>query len=100
MQARRPPFFYHLPLLTSQPMRLRAYPADASHSPNFLKDTLRQLEENKPEYVFMQRVFLQDKIPASYEGSKPEIVAIAAYIRDHYAPGPRGKYLVAMKRKQ
>jgi len=100
MQARRPPFFYHLPLLTSQPMRLRAYPADAAHSPNFLEDTLRQLEENKPEYVFMERVFLQDKIPASYQESNASIVAIAAYVRGYYAPGPRGKYLVAMKRKK
>ncbi len=99
MQAKRAPFFYHIPLITSQPMRLRAYPADAAHSPNFLKDTLGQLEKDKPEYVFMEKVFLRENIPASYQDGNPNIVAIAQYIRAHYTSVRQGKYLTAMKRK-
>ncbi len=99
MQAKRPPLFYHLPLISSQPMRLRAYPADAAHSPNFLRDTLQQLQDARPEYVFMERVFLQDKLPASYAEGNAHIVAIAAYVRTHYVAYQTGTYLVAMKRK-
>ncbi|MBI3315136.1 MAG: hypothetical protein HYZ86_04285 [Candidatus Omnitrophica bacterium] len=50
--------------------------------------------------MFMERVFLQDKVPASYQENNVSIVAVVAYIRDHYTSGAQGKYLVAMKRKK
>ncbi len=97
MQAQRPPFFYHLPLITSQPMRLRMYPSDAAHSPHFLQETLGQLDKEKPEYVFMERIFMQ-VTPASIVENNPNITAIAQYIREGYTPVQEGQYLVAMKR--
>ncbi len=99
IQAQRRPFFYHIPLLTSQPMRLRMYPPDAAHSPRFLADTLRQLDVEKPAYVFVENVFLQERIPASTFQNNANMTAIAAHIREHYRPHTKGKYLTAMRRK-
>lgn len=99
MQAGRPPFFYHVPLIASHPMRMRAWPGDSAHSPNFLKDTLRQLEVSRPPYIFVEKVFIQDKIPESYAQSNPNIFALVNYIRSHYTPAAQGRYLAAMKRK-
>ncbi len=100
IQAKRAPFFYHTPLITSQPMRVRYFPADAAHSPSFLADTLRQLEDKKPAYVFIENVFLQEIIPASYRESNANILTIIAYIRQNYTPFKRGQYLTAMKRHE
>ncbi|MBI4309401.1 MAG: hypothetical protein HY591_03620 [Candidatus Omnitrophica bacterium] len=98
LQAKRTPLFYHLPMITSQPMRMRAYPADAAHSPNFLADTLRQLQQARPEYVFIQRIFLQQDVPASYLENNANITAIVRYVRGHYSVAGQGKYLAALKR--
>ncbi len=99
IQAKRPPFFYHLPLITSQPMHMRAWPADASHSPKFLSDTIGQIETARPQYIFVEKVFLQDKIPPAYTENHPNITALVAYIRSRYTPVEEGKYLSALKRK-
>lgn len=99
IQSSRAPFFYHTPLISSQPMRMRFYPADAAHSPNYLADTIRQLENSKPPYVFMERVFLQENIPEAYRQSNGNIIAIVGYIRSNYTADAVGQYLIAMKRK-
>ncbi len=99
IQAKRAPFFYHTPLVTSQPMRVRYFPADAAHSPSFLKDTIAQLADQRPTYVFIENVFLQDVYPASYKESNANILTIVSYIRQNYAPYAQGQYLTAMKRK-
>ncbi len=98
MQANRAPFFYHIPLVSSQPMRLRYIPADASHSPTFLQDTLNQMEQGKPEYIFVERVMLTDPLPEAVRKNNPSITAILDYIKQHYTPAQQGQYLVALKR--
>lgn len=99
IQARRAPFFYHFPLISSRPMTFRAFPGDAAHTPAYLPDTFRALDERRPEYVFMEKIFLQDTIPASYRENKFRVLAVIAYIKAHYQPFEQGQYLVAMKRK-
>jgi hypothetical protein len=99
IQAGRAPFFYHFPLLTSRPMTFRTFPADAAEIPSFQSDTISELEGRRPMYVFMEKVFLQDQLPASYEEYNARLLAIIAYVRAHYQPVEQGKYLVAMKRK-
>lgn len=99
INAKRPPFFYHTPLISSQPMRTRYFPADAAHSPTFVSDTLRQLEEGKPTLVFLENVFLQDRYPSSYNESHSNIISIIQYVKENYVPYKRGQYLTAMKIK-
>ncbi len=100
IQAKRKPYFYHIPIVSSQPMRMRTYPADAAHSPRFLEETLAQLTTDPPRVVFMQRVFLQDKLPASAQQGNAAIIALVEYIKTHYTAGQTGQYLVAMIRNQ
>ncbi len=102
IQANRPPFFYDFPMLSSRPMTFRSFPSDAAHSLNYLDNTIKALEDRKPDYVFMERIFLQNTLPASYydHGNRrlTRVLSIIDYIRAHYQPYATGQYLVAMKR--
>ena len=99
MQAKRAPFFYHTPMITSRPMRVRTWPADAAHSPRFLTDSLAALEQSKPAHIFTEKIFLEDGLPASYTQSQTNIMGLITYIKKHYTPVQQGQYLVAWQRK-
>jgi len=99
IQADRAPFFYSFPLLTSRPMSFRNFPSDAAHLPSFQSDTISELEEYRPLYVFMEKVFLQNALPASYQENDPRVLAVITYVKTHYHPLQEGQYLVAMQRK-
>jgi hypothetical protein len=94
IQAKRPPFFYHFPMLASRPMTFRSFPSDAAHTPAYLTDTFNAFQKRLPEYVFMEKVFLQDALPPS-----ERVSAVISYVKGHYQPFMQGQYLVAMKRK-
>lgn len=98
MQANRQPFFYHFPLITSQPMKMRTWPSDAGGTLNFLQETLDQLEQQKPLYVFVEKVFLANSIPASYVENNTSIYSIVQYMRKNYTVVKQGLYLAALKR--
>jgi len=97
IQANRKPFFYVFPLVNSRPMRMRLF--EVTHMWTFTKlnDTIKQLEEKKPAYVFMERVYLAKEIPRSFLYDMPAVCMLDNYVRQHYAPYAYGKYLVAMK---
>lgn len=99
MQADRQPFFYVFPLVNSRPMRMRNFVVTHLYTVDHLKRTLAQLEDNKPEYVFMERIFLNRTIPQAYIYDSPGLLDVLNYINDGYEPVSYGKYLVAMKRK-
>lgn len=103
IEANRPPFFYDFPLLSSRPMTFRSFPTDAAHTPVFLEDTVGAIAKRRPKYVFMEKVFLQRSLPASYyEGNDrrlTRVMEVVDYVWAHYQPVEQGKYLVAMKRK-
>jgi hypothetical protein len=99
IQANRAPFFYHFPLLTSRPMTLRTFPPDAAQVPSLTSDSISELEDRRPSYVFMEKVFLQDSLPASYQESRSRVLPIIDYVRSHYQPFKYGQYLVVMKFK-
>lgn len=93
MQARRPPFFYHFPMLASRPMTFRSFPSDAAHTPAYVNDALEAFQQRPPEYVFMEKVFMQNAVPSS-----ERVASILSYIKAHYQLFEQGQYLVAMKR--
>jgi hypothetical protein len=97
MQADRKPFFYIFPLVNSRPMRMRLFEVTHMWTTTDLKNTIKQLEEKKPAYVFMERIYLADEIPASFLYDMPPVCILDNYVRQHYAPYAYGKYLVAMK---
>ncbi len=99
IQANRAPFFYHFPILESRPMTFRTFPNADAWVPSYQSDTISEMEERRPLYIFMEKVFLQDALPSSYHDTKARVLAIIAYVRAHYQPWGQGKYLIAMKRK-
>jgi hypothetical protein len=98
MQADRKPFFYFSPFLFSRPMHMRIFPLEGVHSAAYLKKTMGQLEDTKPPYVFMERIFLVNQVPAGYLDDVPRLLTVINYVRTYYKPYAYGKYLVAMKK--
>jgi hypothetical protein len=98
IQANRAPFFYHFPMLSSRPMTFRIFPSDAAHIPSFQSDIIDEIQKRDPAYVFMEKVFLQDSLPPSYQEEYDRVLAVVNYIKAHYQPYQYGQYLVALKR--
>ena len=99
MQAHRRPFFYHYPLVISRPMRLRMFGVSGMYTTDYFKKTINQLETAKPEYVFMERLYLSPQVPEYYFYLTPAFMGVLEYVKTHYQFYADGKYLVAMKRK-
>ncbi len=101
-QAQRKPFFYYFPLLNSRPMRMRSFMASAGSivTKDNVAKTIGELEARKPEYVFMERIFLTPQVPMWYAYGFEETIDILRYVLKDYEPVETGHYLVAMKRKQ
>ena len=78
-------------------MTFRTFPWGLASTPAYLSDTMDQLTMGHPKYIFMEKVFLEDKIPASYQEKNSALLTIIAYVREHYQVYRQGKYLVAMK---
>jgi hypothetical protein len=99
MQANRKPFFYCFPLLVERPMRMRNFPSTHLHTLGRLQRTLGQIAEEKPEYIFMEKIFLINQVSQNFYFWSSDAIALINYVRQHYEPYAQGYYLVAMKRK-
>jgi hypothetical protein len=97
IQANRRPFFYIFPLVNSRPMRMRLFEVTHMWTTTQMNDTIKQLEDKKPAFVFMERIYLAPVIPQAYLYDMPPVCALVNYVREHYEPYKIGKYLVAMK---
>ncbi len=100
MQADRAPFFYYFPLVDSRPMHLRMWNMTALWTKARLSLTLTQLQEKKPNYIFMEKVFLSPQVPQAYQFLCPDLLVLIEYIRGGYQVEAEGKYLAAMRRKE
>jgi hypothetical protein len=98
MQADRKQFFYYSPILVARPMRMRSFPISAMYTFDHAKRTLKQLEDARPEYLFMEKIFLEAQGFKNFKDAS--LVMVLNYIFEHYAPDKEGRYLVAMKRKE
>jgi hypothetical protein len=98
MQADRKPFFYYFPMIDSRPMRMRMFPFTSLWTTDRLAVMIKQLEQSKPPYVFMERIMLTSQVPRVYENLYPEMFYILSYLESHYQPYQYGQYLVALKR--
>ncbi len=96
--AKRRPFFYAFPLFESRPMRARSFAHTALYHKDFLNRELQNLETFKPEYVFIQRMYLTNDLPQAYYKDYEDLIALINYVKKHYAPYKEGYYLSALKR--
>ncbi len=99
IQANRKPFFYYFDLVNSRPLRMRMFVVPNYFTVDATQRTLNQLIQAKPEYVFMERIFLNRQVPRAYYHDSQGIMEVIDYVNDNYSPTAFGQYLVAMKRK-
>jgi|CXWL01.1.fsa_nt_gi hypothetical protein len=99
MDAKRKPFFYYFPLVESSHMRLAHFRGTYLHTRLRLQKTMAQLEEQKPQYVFIEGKLFRRNIPPQYFEVYQTLETIVQYLGEHYEPVEDGQYLVALKRK-
>ena len=99
MQANRRPYFYIFPFCVSRPMYMRTFAETFIFIKDDLKLTLDRLALEKPEYIFMERVYLNRDWPKRYYLDLEPLLPVLNYIYAHYEPYKNGYFLVAMKRK-
>ena len=99
IQAKRRPFFYTLDLVNSRPRRMRNFVVTLIYTVNNLNREIQRMESRKPEYVFMEKIFLTHEVPQAYLHDSQDLISLLNYILTHYEPAKYGEYLVAMKRK-
>ncbi len=101
MQSNRRPFFYYFPLINSRPKYMRILPICFLHTNRvkFNQTAIDQIKEQKPEYIFVERIFAQSPYPKGYMDNADNIVPILEYVGQAYQPYMIGEYLIAMKRK-
>lgn len=98
MQADRKPFFYYFPMIDSRPMHMRMFPFTSLWTTDRVVVMIKQLEESKPPYIFMEKIMLATQVPKIYQELYPEMFTILAYVDSHYQPYQYGKFLVALRR--
>lgn len=100
IQSRRPPFFYYFPLVNSRPKHMRVMPINFLHTSRerFDQKAIDQLSSARPEYVFLEKIFLYNP-PKAYADLADNIIPIVDYVKKNYAPYKIGEYLVAMKKR-
>ncbi len=99
MQADRQPFFYYSPLVISRLMRMRIMVVTALYTSGHLTRTIAQIESQKPEYIFIEKIFNKANMNAVNYTDGSAFRALMAYIHQHYTATQEGKFLMALKRQ-
>jgi hypothetical protein len=97
MQANRRPFFYHYPVFLSRPMRMRGFAVPAIYTVDQIKRTITQMETDKPEYIFIERIYSRDN--TGFADRTNALQLLLLYVHTHYDVTNQAKYLMALKRK-
>lgn len=99
MQAKRKPYFYYFPLINSRPMRGRMFPTTAIYTTDQFNKTISKLEKDKPEFIFMERMFLTRPLTQDFYYFYSSMIYLTDYVIANYELFKQGEYLVAMRRK-
>ncbi len=99
MDAKRPPFFYYVPLIISRPMHMRTMVVTALYTQDHLLRTIAQIKAQAPEYIFIERIFRRESIDLVTYKDGSAFLALMHYINAHYENFREGLFLMALKRK-
>ncbi len=100
IQADRKPFFYYFRLITPRAMDQLDFGGTDLITLERLQKVLRQLDEEKPPLVFIEKKLFAGGLPAIYYTHYPDLYLVVQYLRKHYTPVVTGKYLVALRRRK
>jgi hypothetical protein len=99
MQAKRRPYFYYFPLVISHPMRARNFVNTSIYTTDQLQRVFTDLENKKPPYIFMEKIFFTTDVPRYFYDYYPSFMLLRDYVLRNYSKAEQGQYLVALKRK-
>lgn len=100
MDAHRRPYFYYFPLIISRPMTMRSLAKTSIYTIDQLRKTIDTLEQDRPPYVFMEKIFMVRPLPDYFYQEYASFLLLTDYILKHYEPVEGVRYLVALKRKE
>lgn len=100
MQAKRKPYFYYFPLVISHPLKSRTLVRISIYTTGQLNATLAKLAQDRPPYIFMEKIFLSRPLPQYFYYYYSSMLFLTDYILEHYTPVAAGQYLVALKYKE
>ncbi len=99
MQAKRKPFFYYFPLITSRPMSMSLIGGTYLHTQKRLQRTLDQIEREAPAYVFIEKRIWNNTLPPAFLEYFETVRLLRDYLKQHYEDFKEGQYLIALKRR-
>ena len=79
-------------------MRMRSFAVPAVYTVDQIKKTIAQMEEQKPEFVFLEDIYR----PSNMMFANPTngLLPVLAYVHGRYTPVARGRFLMALKRRE
>ena len=98
MQARRKPFFYYAPLVSSARMDTNVFAGTSVVTRNRMVETVGQITQQSPEYIFIEKKLL-GQWPKEYVQYYPGILGTLGWVAEHYTPQEQGMFLIAMHKK-
>lgn len=99
MDAGRKPFFYYFPLIESNHMKLASFRGTYLHTYARMQKTIAQLQEGKPEYIFVEKKLFRRQLPKEYYQYFQTLNILVSYLEENYVAADEGLYLMAVKRK-
>ncbi len=99
IEADRKPFFYYFPLVGSRYLYMKDFGGTKLITKKQLQETLQQLEEEKPEHVFIEAKLFFGQIPQAYYQKFTALAEIVIYLHQNYTIQEKGNYLLALRRK-
>ena len=98
MQVDRRPFLYYFPFLFPRTFKMLDFGGTTVFTESRLKKILRDFEQEKPRYVFIEQKLL-GKLPMVYYYRYSVLTALISYLHQHYDSVGKGEYLLVLKRK-
>jgi hypothetical protein len=99
MEAQRKPFFYYFPMVYSEPMENLDFKGTEILTVDRMRRTLGQLDQEKPEYVFIEKKLFLGQLPQAYYQHFQTLTILIQYLSKQYQAYDQGEYLLVLKRK-
>jgi hypothetical protein len=99
IHADRRPFFYYSPVLASTLPAENEFRGTSLYSKARLDRTLRQLEDQKPAFVFVEKKWFELSVPQQAVPYVQDWIKLKDYLDSHYEPADTGTDPVVLKRK-
>ncbi len=99
MAADRKPFFYYFPFIYSVPFETMDFHGTEMLTVDRLKQTIGQLQEKKPMYVFVERKLFERRLHPLYYQKYTALAILLGYLNEFYTPYQNGQFLCALRLK-